>query len=239
MDGVGVPLGHCVVSSYTLHNKPVSVNPLAIVRLVPLLCGSDTPVLDLGAGNGRNTLYLARLGFRVDAIDCVRRSIDQLEELARAMALRVDGIYHDLGAADPDFRGYGIVLCTLALHYLTPERAHSLLATARKQAAAGTFHVIGVITAEGDFAQEFAPGERFYPGSEELNRTYIDDGWIIPCAYVEKLYMRQTRPDGTPMLNSVAFLIAQKAVSEEDKRGRESNRENFRAEPECCYGWAF
>jgi tellurite methyltransferase len=192
---------------------PLSTNPLAIIRLVPSLCASHTPVLDLGVGNGRNTLYLARLGFRVDAIDCARRSIDELDDLARATALPVHGIYLDLGAADPDFRGYGIVLCTLALHYLTPERAHALLATARKQAAAGTFHVIGVITAEGDFAQEFAPGERFYPVAEELDRTYIDDGWIIHSAYVEKLYMLQTRPDGTSMVNSVAFLIAQKVGS--------------------------
>jgi SAM-dependent methyltransferase len=206
--------GHCiVVNAYILKNQ-LRANPLAIVRQVPLLCASHTPVLDLGSGNGRNALYLARLGFRVDAIECCRQSIDELEILARAMALPLHGMYHDLGAADPDFRGYGIVLCTLVLHYLTPERAHSLLATARRQAAPDTFHIIGGITAEGDFAQEFAPGERFYPGVGELDRTYLGDGWIIHSAYVEKLYMLQTRPDGTPMVNSVAFLIAQKTGSD-------------------------
>jgi hypothetical protein len=164
----------------------------------------------MGVGTGRNTLFLARLGFRVHAIDCSRQSINEINEYAKAAALPVHATVHDLCISDPYFRGYGLVLCTFALHYLTPERAHLLLAKARSEAEPGTLHLIGAITAEGEFSKEFSPNERFYPDADELHRVYSGEGWTIQRAYVEKLFMLQTRPDGSSMVNSVSFLIAQK-----------------------------
>ena len=200
------------MSHFTPKQSP-RASPLPIVTQIPLFCATDIRVLDMGVGTGRNTLFLARLGFRVDAIDCSRQSINEIHEYAKASALPVCATVHDLRDTDPRFRRYGLVLCTFALHYLTPERAHLLLANARSEAEAGTLHVIGAITVDGEFSREFSPGERFYPDADELYRTYIAQGWIIHRAYVEKLFMLQTHPDGSPMVNSVSFLIAQKPVS--------------------------
>ena len=43
------------------------------------LIGKDRPVLDIGAGQGRNTLFLARKGFAVDALDPSQVAIDTIE----------------------------------------------------------------------------------------------------------------------------------------------------------------
>jgi hypothetical protein len=52
-----------------------------------------SPVLDIGAGQGRHTLFLARKGFTVDAIDLSEVSIRTVSELASREHLRVK-TYH-------------------------------------------------------------------------------------------------------------------------------------------------
>lgn len=47
------------------------------------------PVLDIGAGQGRHSLYLARRGFRVDAVDSSRVGIDTITAAAGAGQLPV------------------------------------------------------------------------------------------------------------------------------------------------------
>ena len=186
------------------------MSPIPIVTEIPLFCPTGTRVLDIGVGTGRNTLFLARHGFRVDAIDSCAQGIDEINEYAKAHALPVRAMVHDIRESDPQFRGYELILCTLTLHYLTPECANLLLANARNDATSRTLHVIGAITVEGDFSKEYSPRERFFPNSDELRRTYASEGWIIHRAYEEKLTMLQTHPDGRPMLNLVSFLIARK-----------------------------
>lgn len=45
------------------------------------LISKEKPVLDIGAGQGRNTIYLAKLGYSVDAIDTSTISIEMLEQI--------------------------------------------------------------------------------------------------------------------------------------------------------------
>ena len=188
-----------------------NMSPLPIVTEIPLFCPSGTRVLDVGVGTGRNTFFLARYGFPVDAIDSCSQGVGEINEYAKAHALPVRAMVHDIRGSDPLFRQYELILCTLTLHYLTPERANLFLANARTSATSRTIHVIGAITMEGDFSNEYSSRERYLPKSDELRRTYSREGWIIHRAYERRLAMAQTHPDGSPMLNLVSFLIAQKS----------------------------
>jgi len=49
----------------------------------------DVTILDVGAGKGRNTLPLARLGYPIDAVEPVAGAADVLDELVRKERLRV------------------------------------------------------------------------------------------------------------------------------------------------------
>ncbi|HUP57801.1 MAG TPA: class I SAM-dependent methyltransferase [Bdellovibrionota bacterium] len=69
-------------------------------RLIPK--GSE--VLCLGAGEGRNAVFLAELGHRVTAIDQSAPGMAKLERLARERGVTVDAlhadlVFHDLGRA--------------------------------------------------------------------------------------------------------------------------------------------
>jgi tellurite methyltransferase len=51
------------------------------------LISKECPVLDIGAGQGRNTIYLSKLGYEVDAIDPSSVSINLMKEIKKAEKL--------------------------------------------------------------------------------------------------------------------------------------------------------
>ena len=74
-------------------------------------------VLDLACGRGRNAVWLARRGFRVDAVDFSSIALAKAMTLAarRGVADRVRTIEHDLESGLPQLDGvYELVLC---LHF--------------------------------------------------------------------------------------------------------------------------
>jgi SAM-dependent methyltransferase len=85
-----------------------------------------TTVLELGAGQGRDTLYLARRGFHVDALDYAPEGLEEVEAKAGAAGLadRVTIMLHDVRqrlpfAGDSVDASYSHMLFCMAL--TTPE----------------------------------------------------------------------------------------------------------------------
>jgi SAM-dependent methyltransferase len=192
--------------------------PLPFVRRLPDLLPDRARAIDIGTGNGRNALYLARCGIHVDAIDVVPQAVDELNGYARLHALPVRASVHDLRQGDPDFQGYGLFLCTYALHYLTAARAASLLAQAQTSAAPGTVHAIAAITSDGDFAVGLLAKGHFCPDRDTLCRVYADAGWAIHCNDNQRRMMLQQRHDGSAMQNLVTFVIARKPAGTDSER---------------------
>ena len=81
----------------------------SLLRFADLLDRART-VLDVGCGQGRNTFYLARRGYTVDALDPSRVAVEQVGELADKNGLGVrtlHGTFQDLQGSD---RRYGGIL---------------------------------------------------------------------------------------------------------------------------------
>jgi cyclopropane fatty-acyl-phospholipid synthase-like methyltransferase len=79
----------------------------SLVRFADLLDLSQ-PVLDVGCGQGRNTLFLARRGFSVDALDPSRVAVEQVGSLAEKNGLSVrtiHGTFQDLKNGDHRYGG--------------------------------------------------------------------------------------------------------------------------------------
>lgn len=54
-------------------------------------------VLDIGCGRGRNSLYLASLGYNVVAVDVSKHAIIQLDQNAKLQGYNIEGIVCDIG----------------------------------------------------------------------------------------------------------------------------------------------
>jgi tellurite methyltransferase len=75
---------------YALGKDP---NPF-LKKYLPLL--PKGKALDIGAGEGRNAVFLATHGFEVDAVDISQKGLKKTRRLAREMGVRVHTIQADL-----------------------------------------------------------------------------------------------------------------------------------------------
>jgi len=83
------------------------------------------PVLDIGAGTGRNAIALARSGFAVDAVDLSAAFLERLSETARQESLSVNTIKGDI--LDPEWtperdRYQWVVAASVLPHLKTVEQ---------------------------------------------------------------------------------------------------------------------
>lgn len=93
-------------------------------------------VLDIGIGQGRNALPLARRGCRVTGLDTSEVAVKQVNNLARAEQLPLQALqlgFEDYDPAEP----FDVVLCFGLLQMLPPDRAASLVERLRRWTHSG------------------------------------------------------------------------------------------------------
>lgn len=92
--------------------------------------GQPLSVLDLGCGQGRDTLMIARMGHRVVAVDIAPTGISQILAVARRERLNVQGVEADIRKYRPTER-FDVVVLDRTLHMLaSSEERCGVLTTA-------------------------------------------------------------------------------------------------------------
>jgi SAM-dependent methyltransferase len=76
-------------------------------------------VLDLGAGQGRDTLFIARAGHHVMAVDISPAGIADILSIAQAENLSIVGTVADICTYTPQ-RRYDVIVIDRTLHMLAP-----------------------------------------------------------------------------------------------------------------------
>ncbi len=178
--------------------------------------------LDLGCGEGRYALFLARRGCRVTAVDRSRTGLEKLAATARAEKLPVTPHLADM--ADFDFSGRTwdiIVAATLLDHLEEPVRSR-IVRDIRSALKPGGFLYINVFTRDDPgYHRETGKCEKeppaavsdtagcmaYYYDRRELVNLFAD--WIIHH------YRETVEPDhshGRPHEHGWANLIAEKPI---------------------------
>ena len=67
--------------------------------------------LDIASGFGRNSFYLEKLGFQVDAVDVSDLAIDWLNEEAAKDGLNIKGFAIDLATEEFPQKSYQVIIC--------------------------------------------------------------------------------------------------------------------------------
>lgn len=88
----------------------------------PRLLAPGCSVVDLGAGEGRNAVWLAEQGFRVTAIDFSEVGLEKTRAFAAERGVEVETVLADLAHWVPD-RQWDAAVCTF-LHLRLGERLH-------------------------------------------------------------------------------------------------------------------
>lgn len=98
--------------------------------------------LDVGCGNGRNAIYLARQGFQVDAIDLSKTAVDWARSNAAAAGMPVDFSCGSVFDVDPE-PSFDLVYDSGCFHHLWPhQRAGYVALIARLLQPGGTFGLV-------------------------------------------------------------------------------------------------
>jgi len=133
-----------------------------------------SPVLDIGSGQGRNALYLAREGFVVHAIDPSSVALRDLESAASSHGLKIEvwtGVFEDYPALSGS---YGTVLAMGLIPILGRDEVDALSTRIRDWTiAGGLVFVTAFTTADPSYS-------RFAQDSDRIGRHSfaLPDGCI-------------------------------------------------------------
>ncbi|QMI05226.1 tellurite resistance methyltransferase TehB [Citrobacter sp. RHB25-C09] len=162
--------------------------------------------LDLGCGNGRNSLYLAANGYDVTAWDKNAMSIANVERIKVAEGLdNLQTAVKDLNTLT--FEGeYDFILSTVVLMFLEAKTIPGLIANMQRCTKVGGYNLIVAAMDTEDFPCTVGFPFAFKEG--ELRRYY--EGWDLLKYNEEVGELHRTDENGNRIKLRFATLLAQK-----------------------------
>jgi len=174
--------------------------------------------LDLGCGEGRESIFLARLGIRVVAIDICKEFIDKLREYSEKYCLNITPICMDVLKYNYPENTYDLVLVTTLLNHLEREKIPIVINGVKRTLKSGGYVCVTVFTEKDPGSKiktnegpsigisEWARYVKYYFKENELLRFFNND--FIILYYIERLELDIKH--GAPHIHGVARLIAKK-----------------------------
>lgn len=179
--------------------------PSSFARRVAALLPRGARVLDLGCGEGRDSVFFAAQEFEVVGVDVSRAGIAKARRLADTRGVRIRWLVGDM--THLAYRGpFDLTYSCGAIHYVRRQKRARLFSRLQSLTRPGGLHAHVVFTdrevyvEKGEVIDYFASGELVtaYP---EWTVLYQEEG-RISCAQ-----------DGTRHHHSVEFLIARAVIS--------------------------
>jgi tellurite methyltransferase len=164
-------------------------------------------VLDIGCGEGKDAVFLARNGYLVDAFDLSETGVEKARKLAENCGVAVNFFQADMNDFQPK-ETYDIIFCSGVLHWLAQDKRKPFFEMLQNSAAEDSLHVMNVFVEkpfiqhapdadESEFRQKWLSGELF---------TYYTD-WHLP--HIEE-FVFDCNSGGTPHKHCMDVMIAKK-----------------------------
>lgn len=187
----------------------IGSEPEQIVTHISSFLSVPARILDLGAGDGRHSIYLAAQGFDVLAVDSDPEVIRSLEQ--KAQSLNLSGQLTTQVASLESFAFpelSGAIVFSFILHLLPVHVAQDLIRLAQKNTKIGGIHVGIVITDESDFCRMDSGNNHYFPHPDALKNLY--NGWDMKLFEIEASDAHDTHIAETVSMNTFISFLAQK-----------------------------
>lgn len=165
-------------------------NQFLVAEVEALVPGT---ALDLGAGEGRNAVWLAQQGWRVTAVDFSDVGLAKAAQLAAGAGVEVTAVYADVTAYNPPPGGFDLV-AVLYLHLRAAQRSDVYRRAAKAVAPGGALLVVGHDAsnlADGHGGPQ-DPGVLFSP--EDVTADIAGCGLVVDKA--ERVQRKVDTPEG-------------------------------------------
>ena len=180
-------------------------HPSEFAREVSTLLPPGARVLELGCGEGRDSVFFASGGCDVTGVDVSAAGLRKAERLARAHDVEIRWIHGGMGRCA--FPGpFDLVYSCGAIHYVPRGKRARLFPRLKALTRPGGYHAHVVFTDLEIYVEKGEVIEYFSPG--ELAQAYAD--WLILRRADQMISCAQ---DGTSHRHSVELLIAKTVES--------------------------
>ena len=166
-------------------------------------------VLDLGAGDGRNSIYLASHGFQTFAIDFSPTAIAKIEKTIQIKHIPLHTEVADIRKWK-FVKMYDFIIATFVLHHLSRSETMVLIQNMMAHTSIGGFHIIAAFTRQGDFYKKNPKTNNFYLHDHELKTLYSEWEIFHYEERIEEASMKQA--DGSSIKNTCAYLLARRMI---------------------------
>ncbi|HET7874144.1 MAG TPA: class I SAM-dependent methyltransferase [Methylomirabilota bacterium] len=174
--------------------------PSAFAREVGVWLWPGARVLELGCGEGRDSVFFAVRGCEVTGVDLSAAGLRKAERLAREHQVRVCWIHGDLARSAPG-PPFDLVYSCGVIHYVPRRRRGPLLERLKTITRPGGYHAHLVFTDRAVYREKGEVVDYFASG--ELASAYTD--WLL---LAREETMIDCAQDGNPHRHSVEQLIA-------------------------------
>lgn len=170
---------------------------------------NELHILDLGCGDGRDSLFFAQQGWNVTSVDISQNAIDNLTRHTKQSNLEnIKTICCAVEDFLPD-KNYHLIFSNYSIHFLDIESRHRLYSTIRKHTVDGGINALLAIKDLND--NYVGPlNEYKYLNSNELSEVYQD--WHLLDDYEGDII--DQHPGTDEHKHSICYIIARNKVRE-------------------------
>lgn len=188
---------------YLSGDSKVPVNPSALVleTTASLKPGS---ALDIGMGNGRNAIYLARKGWKMTGIDVSPAAVKQAASEAAKLGTQIDARVARFEDIDTGRQQYDMILC-MYVQNLATKQAHKIMEALKPG---------GILIVEGYHSEARSMAEGSTPSNGQLGYTTNEllraFGKLRVLRYEDRLALAEWSLGSSENRVPIVRLVAQK-----------------------------
>ena len=133
------------IGYHDMNASTFAIGPTKDVADICRIFNPNSNILDVGCGEGRNSIFLAEQGHMIDAFDLSEAGIKKAKSITRDRGLNINFFVCDLGKFIFD-KDYDVILSHGVLHL--PEKAvrDKFILEAQEHTAPDGYNIIGVFT---------------------------------------------------------------------------------------------
>ncbi len=182
-----------------------------VIKIMHPTSNFHPKLLDLGCGEGRNAVYLAKNGFDVNGLDLSRIGLEKMQRYAKEAGVSVKEIQADIVSCQLT-NTYDVIFSAGTLHYLPPETRNNHFQNYKDHTASNGINAFSVLV-----AKPFIPRA---PDSEETGHLYKSGELISYYWDWEILHCKEEIFDctssGVPHRHVVDRIIARRHRNDND-----------------------
>ena len=134
-------------NEYLNKEKSTFGNPSKEVENIVPLLPEKAKILDVGCGDGRHSLYLASLGFQVDAFDISENAISKIDYLKEKNNLNISTYVCDV--LEFEFKHkYDLIIVHGVLQFIEREKQSGIIKLLKSWTEVNGYHIAALFTDE-------------------------------------------------------------------------------------------